>query len=221
VHHPARSRSSARLPIGIALGLLGAGAKLSGDPVGGWRMGTSTPASCGAIPSSLVIPGLRHRLAVRGPTPSPRGSAIKGHIDVSPFVAGIVALGFMFGAYATRGFSAAPSWPSPRARSRRRAPSAWVSWLTFRRVTLPAGVAPGPAGTGNRYLVLMKDSALVSLIGLNDIMRVSGIAAQATKNTVLFYFVAALIYLALTVLSMRVQAPLEAWAKQGLLRAVR
>lgn len=208
----------AALPIGIALGLLGAGAKLSGDPVA-MAYGNVYTSIVRGIPEFLVILvfATGSQFAVNAIA---EGLGYTGHIDVSPFVAGVVALGFMFGAYATEVFRGA-ILAIPKGQIEAAQAFGMGHWLTFRRVTLPQVWRLALPGLGNLYLVLMKDSALVSLIGLNDIMRVSGIAAQATKNTVLFYFVAALIYLALTVLSMRVQAPLEAWANKGLPRAVR
>ena len=67
----------------------------------------------------------------------------------------------------------------------------------------------------------MKDTALVSVIGLNEIMRVSGIGAANTKNAALFYFVATLIYLSLTIVTMRGQAWAERWAARGVPREMR
>jgi len=197
---------------------LGAGAKLSGDPVA-MAYGNVYTSIVRGIPEFLVILvfATGSQFAVNAVA---EGLGYEGHIDVSPFVAGVVALGFMFGAYATEVFRGA-ILAVPKGQIEAARAFGMGGWLTFRRITLPQVWRLALPGLGNLYLVLMKDSALVSLIGLNDIMRVSGIAAQATKNTVLFYFVAALIYLALTVVSMRVQAPLEAWANRGLPRAVR
>ena len=65
----------------------------------------------------------------------------------------------------------------------------------------------------------MKDSALLSLIGLNEIIRVVGIGAQATKDATLFYFVGALLFLLLTFVTMTTQKHLEARANRGIARA--
>ena len=57
-------------------------------------------------------------------------------------------------------------------------------------------------GLGNLFMILMKDTALVSVIGLEEIMRRSQIAVTATKEPFTFFLVAAFIYLGLTVIAM-------------------
>ncbi|MGV8566341.1 hypothetical protein ACV34R_30700, partial [Pseudomonas aeruginosa] len=58
------------------------------------------------------------------------------------------------------------------------------------------------AGLGNLYLILLKDTALVSLITLDEIMRKAQVASNATKEPFTFYMTAAAIYLSLTVVIM-------------------
>ena len=78
------------------------------------------------------------------------------------------------------------------------------------RVALP--------GLGNLYLILLKDTALVSLISLEEIMRKAQVASNATKEPFTFYFTAAMIYLGLTVIIMAALHVFERRANRGFVR---
>ncbi|MNE24972.1 Octopine transport system permease protein OccQ [compost metagenome] len=67
-------------------------------------------------------------------------------------------------------------------------------------------------------MILLKDTALVSLISLEEIMRKAGIASNATKAPFTFYMSAAAIYLGLTVIVMLVLHQLEKRAGRGIAR---
>ncbi|MNJ72716.1 Octopine transport system permease protein OccQ [compost metagenome] len=68
-------------------------------------------------------------------------------------------------------------------------------------------------------MILMKDTALVSVIGLEELMRRSQIAVTASKEPFTFYMVAALIYLGLTVVAMIGLHFLERRASRGFVRS--
>jgi ABC-type arginine transport system permease subunit len=70
-------------------------------------------------------------------------------------------------------------------------------------------------GLGNLWQGAVKDTALVSIVGLDDLMRKSNQAAQATREPFTFYFVASLMFLAITLVSMLVLAWLERRARRG------
>ena len=121
-------------------------------------------------------------------------------IDLNPFVAGVFTLGFIYGAYFTetfRGaFQAVPAGQLEAAMAyglnRRQ---------VFMRVLFPQMMRFALPGIGNNWQVLIKATALVSIIGLIDIVKVT---QDAGKNSMqLFYFslIGALIYLAITTLS--------------------
>ncbi|KPX04739.1 Amino acid ABC transporter, permease protein [Pseudomonas syringae pv. daphniphylli] len=74
-------------------------------------------------------------------------------------------------------------------------------------------------GLGNLFMILMKDTALVSVIGLEEIMRHAQIAVGFTKQAFTFYMVAAFMYLGLTVLAMAGMYFLEKRASRGFLRS--
>ncbi len=200
------------LPIGICLGLIGAAAKLSGDPVAMAYANVYTSVVRG-LPELLVI-----LVIFMGGQQAVNAMAelvgYEDHIDFNAFTAGVVALAFMFGAYATEIFRGA-ILAIPKGQTEAAHAFGMGGWLTFWRITLPQVWRLALPGLGNLTLVLMKDSALLSLIGLNEIIRVVGIAAQATKHATLFYFVGALMFLFLTFIVMSVQKRLEIKANRG------
>ena len=206
------------LCLGLVLGLIGATAKLSRDPVARAMANVYTGIVRG-IPELLVVLiiyyGSSGALTAVAAT---LGS--DAYVELSPYAAGVIALGFMFGAYATEVFRGAII-AIPRGQIEAARAIGMGGFLTFRRITLPQVWRVALPGLGNLFLVLMKDTALVSVIGLNEILRVAGVAAQATKNTTAFYLVAAVLYLALTVVTMRGQHSIEAWAAKGLPKAGR
>jgi ABC-type arginine transport system permease subunit len=74
-------------------------------------------------------------------------------------------------------------------------------------------------GLGNVWMVLIKATALISVIQLPELMRNADIASRATKMPFTFYFTASLLYLLITIASMIVQQRAEAWAGRGVRRA--
>ncbi|QLH42177.1 MAG: ABC transporter permease subunit [Coxiellaceae bacterium] len=123
---------------------------------------------------------------------------------ISPFIAGVIALSLLFGAYASqtlRGAFAA----IPRGQQEAAKALALNRWQTFYRILLPQAWRHALPGLGNLWLVLLKDSALVSLIGLAELMTKAKVAAITTGQPFVFYCIAAVIYLLLT-LSFRIIA---------------
>ena len=78
------------------------------------------------------------------------------------------------------------------------------------RVALP--------GLSNNWLVLLKDTSLVSVIAINDLMRQTAIAVGVTKQPFFFYLIACGIYLVFSMLSSAVFTKAEARANRGLKR---
>jgi len=71
----------------------------------------------------------------------------------------------------------------------------------MRLVVLPQLIRIALPGLANLWLILLKETALVSAIGLNDILRWTGVAARVEREPFLFYSFAALLYLGLTIIS--------------------
>ena len=75
------------------------------------------------------------------------------------------------------------------------------SWKVFLRITLPLMVRHALPGFGNNWMVLVKTTALVSVIGLHDMMYKAGVAGGATRQPFTFFLVVALMFLCITGLS--------------------
>ena len=122
------------------------------------------------------------------------------YIDIDPFIAGVSTIGFIFGSYMAETFRGAilavPQGQLEAARAYGMSPA-----QVFRRVLFPQMVRHAIPGFGNNWLVLMKATALVSVIGLNDMVRMAGMAAGATRQPFTFYLVVAVNYLILTSIS--------------------
>ena len=88
------------------------------------------------------------------------------------FVAGALAVGVISGAYQAEVFRGA-YLAIHAANSRRRAASAWAGWLMFRRIIAPQVLRFAIPGLGNLWQVALKDSSLISVTGLAELMRVS------------------------------------------------
>ena len=121
-------------------------------------------------------------------------------IEVNAFVAGMVALGFVFSAYSSEVFLGAFKGITTGQIEAARA-LGLSRLLTLRLVVLPQLIRIALPGLGNQWMVLLKDTALVSAIGLGDILRQSNVAARVTQEAFLFYGFAILLYLMLAVIS--------------------
>jgi arginine/ornithine transport system permease protein len=121
-------------------------------------------------------------------------------VDVNPFVAGVATIGFVFGAYLSetfRGaFMAVPAGQAEAARA-----FGFTRWQVFVRIMAPQMLRHALPPLANNWLVLLKSTAIVSVIGLTDLMHRAGLAAGATREPFLFYAAAAGVYLAFTTVS--------------------
>ena len=140
------------------------------------------------------------------------------YVEVSGFVAGFVALGLVFAAYASEVFLGAfrgigrGQYEAARALGLRAFP-------TMRLVILPQLLRLALPGLANLWLVLLKDTSLVSVIALDDLLRKTSVAVGATKEPFLFYAVACLIYLVMSIVSSIGIIGIERWSERGHVRA--
>lgn len=125
------------------------------------------------------------------------------YVEFSPFVAGSITLGGIFGAYMTETFHGALR-EIPRGQLEAAAAYGFSRWQTLRLVTLPQMVRLALPGFTNNWLVLLKATALVSLVGLQDVMFRARGAAESTREPFTFYLLAAGFYLCLTIVSLLV-----------------
>lgn len=127
-------------------------------------------------------------------------SYLPDYVDVSPFIAGVLTIGFIFGAYMAETFRGAIMAVDKGELEAAKA-YGMSSFLSFRRILLPQMIRHALPGFGNNWLVLLKTTALVSIIGLEDMVRVSSLAAGSTKMPFTFYMTVAVIFLFFTSIS--------------------
>jgi arginine/ornithine transport system permease protein len=122
------------------------------------------------------------------------------YIDIDPFVAGVLTIGFIFGAYLTESFRGAFLAVPPGQREAGLAYGMSARQVLW-RITLPQMLRHALPGLSNNWLVLIKSTAIVSVIGLSDLMTRGQQAAGTTREPFSFYLAVALIYLVFTSLS--------------------
>ncbi|MDH1264577.1 MULTISPECIES: ABC transporter permease [unclassified Pseudomonas] len=203
------------LCLGLVLGLLGALAKTSPYKPLQWLGGTYSTIVRG-IPELLWV-----LLIYFGTVNALRelGEFLGvGSLELDPFAAGTIALGLCFGAYATEVFRGA-ILAIPKGHREAGLALGLSKARIFQRLILPQMWRIALPGLGNLFMILMKDTALVSVIGLTEIMRRSQIAVTASKEPFTFFMVAAFIYLGLTILAMIGLHFLEKRASRGFIRS--
>ncbi|MET3660030.1 ABC transporter permease [Aquamicrobium ahrensii] len=121
-------------------------------------------------------------------------------IEVNSFVSGMIALGVVFSSYASEVFLSAFR-AIPLGQYEGGYAIGLSKFQTMRLVVLPQLVRIALPGLSNLWLILLKDTSLVSAIGLTDILRQAGVAARVTKQAFLFFGFATLVYLGLAILS--------------------
>ncbi|CAG1010488.1 MAG: ABC transporter permease [Rhizobiaceae bacterium] len=192
------SLAAATLPVGLAIGFFVALAKQSDEP--SLRLaGNIYTTIFRGLPELLTLflvyygvqIGLQSLVQLADPTAT---------VEVNSFVSGMVALGVVFSSYASEVFLSAFR-AIPRGQYEGGYAIGLTSFQTMRLVVLPQLVRIALPGLANLWLILLKDTALVSAIGLSDILRQTGIAARVTREPFLFFGLACLIYLVLAIIS--------------------
>ncbi len=182
------------LALSVVLGMLGAAAKLSRSIVARALAGVYTTIIRGVPDLVLML------LIFFGGQIAVNNIGDKlgwDYIDIDPFTAGVLTLGFIFGAYMTETFRGA-ILAVPRGEIEAGLAYGMTETQAFLRITLPQMVRHALPGFGNNWLVLAKATALVSVIGLHDMVYNAGQAGGTTRQPFTFYFVVALLYLAIT-----------------------
>ena len=188
-----------------AFGLLGAVAKLSGSRLA---------RGAAEVYTTLIrsLPDLVLMLAIfyGGQILLNRLTDAQGwdYIDVPPCAAGVLTIGFIFGAYLTETFRGA-ILAIPRGQIEAAQAYGLNRGQVLRRIVLPQMVRHAIPGFANNWLVMVKATALVSIIGLDDMVHRANLAAAATREPFTFFVAVAAIYLAITTLSILALARLE------------
>ena len=85
----------------------------------------------------------------------------------------------------------------------------------MRLIVVPQLIRIALPGLGNLWMNLLKDTALVSVIGLSDILRQTGVAAKVSKEAFFFYLLACGLFLALAVISSFGIGFIDRWSKRS------
>ena len=137
-----------------------------------------------------------------------------GRIEINAFFAGMIALSVVFSAYCSEVLLSAFQ-AIPRGQYEAGAALGIRPAKTMFLVVIPQLIRIALPGLGNLWMSLLKDTALVSVVGLNDILRETGVAAKSTKEAFLFYGIACLLFLILAIISSVFFSRIEIWARRS------
>ncbi len=138
-------------------------------------------------------------------------------VEINAFFSGMIALSVVFSSYCSEvllsAFRAIPKgqYEAGDALGLHRG-------RTMRLIIVPQLIRIALPGLGNLWMNLLKDTALVSVIGLSDILRQTGIAAKVSKEAFFFYLLACALYLALAVLSSLGLSVIDRWSNRAEVR---
>jgi octopine/nopaline transport system permease protein len=208
--------SACGLIIGGALGGLVAWGRLSGSRLGA-VVGQAYAALFRGLPELLVV-----YLVYFGTstllTETASAFGYEGFVGVPSFAAGALAVGVISGAYQAEVFRA--SYLAIARGELEAAVSVGMSrTLMFRRIIAPQVLRFALPGLGNLWQVALKDSSLISVTGLTELMRVSQVGAGSTHRPFAFYLGGAALYLVMTVVTTRFFDVAETRATRGMRRA--
>ena len=190
--------SLAGYAVGIALGLLGVWAKLSHSTVGRVA-GALYTTLIRAVPELLLIILLYYTIS-SALEDAVNASGLIEDFSVDPFVAAVVTLGFVQGAYLTEVFRGA-ILAVPRGVSEAGRALALRPTQRFRLLILPLALRHALPGMSNLWLAILKDSSLISVVGFEELLFTGKQAAGGTKLYFFFFLFTAALFLVLTALS--------------------
>ncbi|WP_353394651.1 ABC transporter permease subunit [Hydrogenophaga sp. 5NK40-0174] len=207
--------SLAALVVSVLLGMLGAAAKLSGNPL---IKGVATlyTTLIRGVPD-LVLMLLVFYGGTIGLNNLLEWAGSKATVDINPFAAAVLTIGFIYGAYMTETFRGAIM-----AIPHGQVEAAWAFGMgrfrTFMRITIPQMVRYALPGFTNNWLVLIKTTSLASLIGLKEMTYLAKQASAATREPFTFFLFAAALFLIFTSISLWVLKRLERRYSLGAVR---
>ncbi|WP_223475120.1 ABC transporter permease [Oricola indica] len=206
------SLALATLPVGLFIGFMIAVAKQSEE----WTLRTAADIYTTifrGLPELLTLFLVYFGLQI-GIQQLLKAVGLGGAIEINTFFAGVIALALVFSSYASEVFLSAF-----RAIPKGQYEGGYALGLrrgrVMRSIIVPQLIRIALPGLGNLWMILIKDTALVSAIGLTDILRQTGVAARVTKEAFLFFGLAFLLYLVLALISSIGLNRLEAYGKRG------
>ena len=182
----------------VVLGLIGAMAKLSNSRVANRVAGSYTTLIRGVpdlVLMMLLFYGGQQVINDLGVL-----TGLWDYVEVNQFTAGVGSIGFVFGAYMTETFRGA-ILAIPRGQIEAGVSCGMTSLTVFRRITWPQMMRHALPSFTNNWLVLIKATALVSVIGLHDLVWNASTAGRSVRKPFTFFFAVLVIYLVLTAIS--------------------
>ncbi|MBB4010130.1 ABC transporter permease [Allorhizobium taibaishanense] len=193
--------TAAALFIGAVLGTVVATSKLSGNLVL-IALGNVYTTVFRGVPELLII-YLIYFGGSSAVTAVGQWLGYEGFLGLPSFVAGALAVGIISGAYQAEVFRGA-YLAIPRGELEAASAIGMHFTLKLRRIIIPQVLRFAIPGLGNVWQLSLKDSALISVTGLAELMRTSQVAAGSTRQYFFFFIVGGVLYLALTSLSDRI-----------------
>lgn len=188
----------AAMLVALALGMLAALAKLSAHALPR-RIATAYAVIIRGVPELVLM-----LLIYYGGTTLLQnliaffGKAIR--VDINAFAAGTLVLGFVYGAYATEIFRGA-FLAVPRGQLEAGFSFGMTRRRVFWRIHLPQAWRFALPGLGNLWLTLLKATSITSVIGLTELARQAYLIMPVSRKPFLTFFLASLLYLAMTAVS--------------------
>ncbi len=197
--------------LGLTIGLVGALGKLHGGPITKLLLEIYTTL-IRAVPELVLIlllyyagtAALNSFLEWMGQKP----------VDISGLVAGILVLGFVMGAYSTEVIRGAIR-AIPVGQMEAAQAYGMSRFTLLKRITIPAMIPFAISGLSNLWLIVMKDTALLAVVGFTELAMTTRQAAGITRSYLMFYLAAACLYLLLTLVSNVLFRYLEKRARRG------
>ena len=197
--------------LGLGLGIMGAFGKLYGGPITKDLLGIYTTL-VRAVPELVLL--LLITFAAKDAINAVLATWGFERIDFSGVAAGIIVLGVVQGAYSTEVLRGAilsvPVGQIEAARAMGMSPV-----RIARRITLPLAMSAAVPGLANLLLNVTKDTALLAVIGFIELTKATSLAAATTKQFLVFYLAAGVLYLLLSLVSGAIFGRIEKWARKG------
>ena len=188
----------ASLTLSVLLGLIGASAKLAVNPISR-RIASIYTTLVRGVPD-LVLMMLLFYGGQQVVNDLGGATGWWDYVEINQFIAGVWSIGFVFGAYMTETFRGA-ILAVPRGQIEAGISCGMTPLLIFRRITWPQMVRHALPSFTNNWLVLIKATALVSVIGLHDLVWNASTAGRSVREPFSFMFAVLIIYLILTACS--------------------
>jgi His/Glu/Gln/Arg/opine family amino acid ABC transporter permease subunit len=203
------------LALATLLGALGAAGRLGGGPLARGAVLTYTTIVRG-VPDLVLL--LLVYFGGQRLVNTVAGAVGLGHVEVSPFLAGVLSLGFIYGAYLTETFRGA-YMTIPRGQMDAGRALGLHPLAILRTISIPQLVRFALPGYTNVWQVLVKSTAVVSVIGLQDLVGLANDAGKTVREPFVFFAAVLLVYLFITWASSTVLARVEQRSARGFVHA--